>query len=657
MKRSLLYILLCAISPVMLAQSMQRGVVLEYNEKNEKTPLANVEIVVANAGSTVTDANGEFQLRFRQLKPGDRVQVRRIAKTNYEIFNQEVLDQWRISADDIPFTIILCRSDRLNETRSNMIRTATKSFERKYDYDVKQITIQYKKGNISKEEYENKANELRDEYQRRLENLDEYIDRFARIDLSSLNSVEAQVVKLVRDGKFDEAIDLYDKEDLVNKLVSQSESITDLRLDADKLKVAASQIAQQRDSISRMVHRHIDLLQLQGGAENAMRVHSILHDVAFSDTTYTPAMYEYAESSASLSMHEEALSIYESLSSTARACNDLVALAKAQIHKGAILNISQRYSECLPVLRDALLSLDSLRLLETDTLRYLETISYGCRYLGQNLISLHQADEGRLWILKGINSLRLLRSEPRFRDLEADYATILLQGGGALRMAGHLDESEAFIREGLEYIERLYSHKPYRYIALLAYGWSRLADVYYMLGDAYNDKCEECFLMADSYYRTAVERNPRAYERFKVTNMHNLGDFYKSQGDFDKALKCYEDGRILWERTAGQSAFSHRSLGETYSDIGECLYKLGRFAEALPYDIKSYEMTKPRYEAEPVVFRDQMGTCLLHLANTYNSMGQYKEAYEYVLKAMSVDPSYPETRLRLEELRTKLNLK
>lgn len=93
---SVITIVLVTLMNVLYAQSTQSGIVLEYDGNNKKKPLANVEIVVNNAGSTVSDAHGKFNLNFRTLKPGDKITVRRVEKLGYEVFNTEAVSQFTI---------------------------------------------------------------------------------------------------------------------------------------------------------------------------------------------------------------------------------------------------------------------------------------------------------------------------------------------------------------------------------------------------------------------------------------------------------------------------------------------------------------------------------------------------------------------------------
>ena len=84
MKKYLFLTLLIMSALGLSAQAVQDGIIKEYNEKNAKTPLSGVELNVRSAGSTVSDTDGEFSLRFLTLKPGEKVNVRRIEKLGYE---------------------------------------------------------------------------------------------------------------------------------------------------------------------------------------------------------------------------------------------------------------------------------------------------------------------------------------------------------------------------------------------------------------------------------------------------------------------------------------------------------------------------------------------------------------------------------------------
>ena len=87
MRLALTILLFVLSSFLSSAQTVQKGIVEEYNGKAKKAPLAGVELNVRSAQSTVSDKGGVFSLQFQTGKPGQSVTVRRIEKLGYEIFN------------------------------------------------------------------------------------------------------------------------------------------------------------------------------------------------------------------------------------------------------------------------------------------------------------------------------------------------------------------------------------------------------------------------------------------------------------------------------------------------------------------------------------------------------------------------------------------
>ena len=189
--------LISIICSTLFGQSVQDGIVLEYNGKNAKTPLANVEIVVNNAGSTVSDSNGKFTLNFRTLKPGDRITIRRIEKIGYEVFNTETVEQLVITRANEPITIVMCKTETLRNIRNQYTRIAQKSYDESLAREERVLKAQVKSGQMTKVQYEKKIKELQDQYEEQLENIENYIERFSHIDLSEISDIENRVVNLV----------------------------------------------------------------------------------------------------------------------------------------------------------------------------------------------------------------------------------------------------------------------------------------------------------------------------------------------------------------------------------------------------------------------------------------------------------------------------
>lgn len=311
---SLLNILLAGLIMIfsgnVMAQCIQKGRVLEYNGKDKKTPLANVEIVITNAGSTTSDKNGEFTLNFRTLKPGDKVAIRRIEKVGYEIFNQDAVDQWYISTTNT-FEIILCRSDKFKQLRDSYYSSATSKYTVKFENEQIVLKKTLNDGRISESEFQQKIKELRDRYEAQLEDIDSYIERFARIDLNALSQLDTEILELINNGEIDKAIDRYDRENLLDKYRSQVKDFYNLEDAQKKLEKAREESVIRRDSIRHSIMRQVDLLDNTGKQENIDNALKLLKEVAISDTSNYEALFDYASYCHKYGKLEEALMYYK----------------------------------------------------------------------------------------------------------------------------------------------------------------------------------------------------------------------------------------------------------------------------------------------------------------------------------------------------------
>ncbi len=290
MKFKLFVFLLLLATPILtVAQTNQRGAVKEYREANNKRPLSGVQLEITNAGSAVSDRKGDFLLEFRTLKPGQKVSVRRIEKVGYEIFNKEALEQWNINPDE-PFTIIMVRSELFKQIRDNYSRISSKSYAEQYEKEKSALEKERQDGRITEEKLREQLEELSSWYDSQLNNLDNYVDRFARIDLSELSENERSIINLVKEGKLDEAIERYNKSNLIETFESETSESLKLSESIDALN--ALKIAKD-NSISEiwdMLERQMDLYALKGGKDSYEKICEILKRVANADPKNIPIM-------------------------------------------------------------------------------------------------------------------------------------------------------------------------------------------------------------------------------------------------------------------------------------------------------------------------------------------------------------------------------
>lgn len=224
MKRTFLIFAILSIPLTIMAQATQPCVVKQYNGKQAKTPLAGVRVHVDGAQTATSAADGRFTLTFHTLKPGDHVRNTSAMKPGYEIFNMSAVEQWNISRSNTPFTLVLVKSEEFKQLKGKLTQTSTDTYRAKYEQAVRELEKLKEQGKLKEEEYEKKYDELDANYREQLATLDNYIDQFARIDLSELSEQEQRIIEMMQEGKVEEALKAYAELGLIEKFGSEAET-------------------------------------------------------------------------------------------------------------------------------------------------------------------------------------------------------------------------------------------------------------------------------------------------------------------------------------------------------------------------------------------------------------------------------------------------
>lgn len=307
MKKIFVVIIFVALYLQASSQTTLKGKVLEYRGSNTKEPLQNVEIIIQDAGSTVSSRDGSFTLSFRTKHKGDAVKVIRIEKLGYEVFNTEAVSQWNIGES---FTIVMCSSVRFKSLRDNYFRVSSVSYAKQYKAEQRRLARRRKATKMREAEYQALLQQLKNDYEDQLERLDTYVEKFVRIDLSELSAAERGIIALVQKGKIEQAIAEYEKQNYLEKYKKQSEEIQKLDSAIVKIDNLLRFKIESRDSIFRVLNRQIDLYQQKGGEENLRKIGALLKTAAEADTTSLVVVLKYAEFSEMYTSKEEAVRFY-----------------------------------------------------------------------------------------------------------------------------------------------------------------------------------------------------------------------------------------------------------------------------------------------------------------------------------------------------------
>ena len=104
-------------------------------------------------------------------------------------------------------------------------------------------------------EYEKEMARIEEEYEQRLMNIDAYIDRFARIDLSDLSDEESKAIRLFQEGDIDGAIKVYEDMKLEEKYKQTVDNRNTATQAKDSVNVLIRLHEEKRDTISSTIQR------------------------------------------------------------------------------------------------------------------------------------------------------------------------------------------------------------------------------------------------------------------------------------------------------------------------------------------------------------------------------------------------------------------
>ena len=621
--------LLSAVSATSFGQSVQSGFVKEYNERMQKTPLGEVEIVISNASSTVSGKDGDFKLQFRTLKPGDKVNVRRIEKLGYEIFNKEALEQWFISRNNRPFTIIMCKSEKYKRIRDSYSRVSSESYEKQLKKEEARLAAERRNGKLKEEEYTKALKKLNEDYDRQLDDLDNYVDRFARIDLSELSDTEAEIIECVQRGEIDKAIQLYEQQNLEEKYKQQVSVSQKATKAIDTLKIIKHQASVSRDSIFSSIKRKNETLRLAGGVENFKKIEVSLKEVALSDTTNMEAVWEYAQFSYQQANFYEAIDFF---SIYIHNCQDEWRKALAYVQIGDAQRRLKRYDDCKISLEYAYNLVIGLVNSNPDAFQ---------DQLAQVLTSK------TLMLYENNQLVEAEKAMTEVCDIYSKLASDSIEGiiyklskaqnnlGNIYRKIRQFEKAEQYMTMSLQNTERLYALNPRKYLFDLASTRSNLGLIYKTIHK--NDQAESCYKRAIDEMSQLMNYNPDAYREEYLKYLSNMGVLLKN-------MKRYEEAEAYYIKTLQQADTLYSLNQEAYAmywgnsllNIGNLYIKMTRFDDAKNNLLRSLPIIKNLYEKSPDAFRVSYFSVNTSLGNVCVYKKQYEESEPYMLESLGL---------------------
>lgn len=600
-----------------LAQMKQPGVVMEYRMWNKKKPLAGVEIDVKYAGSTYSDKKGQFTLHFNSLKPGDKINVRRIEKNGFEIFNKEALDQWNLSSSGKPFTIIMARSKDMKSLRDNYSSLSSSSYKKQYEKEKTIIDNTLNEGKIKQQDYQKQLKELDDWYQQQLDKIENYVNHFSRFDLSEMSSEEAAIIKLVQQGKFEEAIRRYDQLRLTEKYNACVDNLNEIEHGFQVLKNVQENEISNKDSLYAMIQRHIDVLKLTGGREGFEKIGTMLKKIAEKDTQDLRVTYAYAEFLDEQKQYDEAVRFY-------KMCLPLVqdSLTLSQINRAiGLLELE------LGHFNQSEYALTVAHNLSEDL--YQHDHNYN-RYYAQSL-----NDFGKLYAKMRKFDLAehyYLKAQEQYHEILSDGDNCTMETASLQNDLGRLcldmrDFKKAIdlLQDSYISVKKLYDANPKDYKELMA----NTSHNYGLVNQRYMnyDKAEKLYLESLDLYQNLYKHNPNAYRNNIADITSVLSSLYERTMDTQKAQVLSQVASAQYDTLSLVSSDAVLpSVAHMFKSQLDFYFEKRNFSEIKPIVEKSYELISALYKDYPNVYRSEMCDILSIMGQNYAIHNQIPEA-------------------------------
>lgn len=575
MKKIILIAIAIFCSATLNAQTIQNGIVEEYRETLKKRPLGGVELIVTNAPSTVSDKKGKYRLEFQTMKAGQRVNVRRIEKIGYEIFNKEALEQWNINPQE-PFIVVMVRSDRFKKIRDTYSQVSSASYAKQLELDKQALDAERQAGKLTEEQLRTELIKLQEEYDRKLENLDNYIDRFARIDLTNLTKTEQEIIDLVQNGKIEVAIERYEELDLMTKWLKEKNDIDKLESVKNELNKAIQGKNHNIEMIKASLSRYIQTLRLAGGRDNFHKAGILLKQMALIDSTNIDIVSEYAHFARDQHQYEDAVQFFTRCTQI----GTLIEQVKFTAEIGLIYLETRDFTRAQDMLS---LAKGKFDLIDSDSLENVEIHTSIHIGLGNLYAQMGQFEKAIPFYQEVIDRHNYFANGENL-DFNKELATTFMNLGNVYDGLNMVDKSIEMYLLALNMFE-LKENQFQKEIGLC----------HNNIGGAYSDKMND-YINAKIHFEKAMavfekqsEYNPKSYLPYLAFVLSNIGSMHLRFNNYEEAeqncIRAMEIYNSLFKERPNQylADYMHINtiLGSVYSSMGKFVEAEKRYKETL----------------------------------------------------------------------------
>ncbi len=570
-----LIISLCLLLPLTTnAQTIQNGKTVEYQGKNAKTPLAGVSIKVSDV-EDVSKQDGSFRLVFHKLSKGDKIPIGQIFKSGYVIFNKDAYDEWRISSDNTPFVIILCKDVEFDRLVRIYYNISLNSYKSQYEKEWKEA----EKYKTDKEKYERLLKDANDRYNSAIEQLQKHAETMARIDESAISQIEQEALDMVKTGKMQEAI----------RLMESLNISKELKRMAEKQAIGEQMILESKQDISTLSSKAktlINIYQSNGGKENFDKCCQLYIDIADANLTNYDEVFDCAIFLHNQKKMKEAEKYYLIAKQIKNISQDQLA---AILNNLGILHSSlkqysvaeKEYNEALVIYRE--FATQNPEMYRSNIVEVLINLGNLHRELLRYLVAEEVYNEAL------VISRELVAQNPEV--YRSDLASVLSELGLLYSDFGQYSAAEKKYNEALAIYREFATQNPDTYLGEVAFLLNRL-------GSLHSDL--EQYSIAEKEYsealvirRALVIKNPDLYLNAVAGILNNLGILHSDLKQYFVAEKEYSEALVIRRKLADQNPIYR-------SDVAMILLNLAN----LHSNLKQYSIAEEEYSEALIIYRE-----------------------------------------------------
>jgi tetratricopeptide (TPR) repeat protein len=616
------------------AQVKVKGIVTEANTnpsaKSLKKVLSGVQIKAMGAvASEVTDNSGFFTLVFQGKKPGDLIRGVSFQKSGYEVFNRDVLENWKVANDPNWIDKIkMCPAgtiDRLTEYNyKSLYNTLLAQYEKQKG--------ELKKLKISDADLNEKYRSLEENFQSQQKQLEDYAERFARIDFDDVSDLYRRAYFLFSKGDLDSVAVILEEADLMGRTTKRIE-------ERNRIQVVKAEAARQEEKNEAGIKEDMEALKILAQTyvmkfeyEKATPLYEQLVRL---DSTNVDNLLASAIFFGQVKHYDQAIHLFSKVVYLTDSLDWHQGSAKRRM--GGIQGRIGFYEPALKNLLESYRIYKSLYVKDSTN----TTFFTGLRVmldLGDIYVAMGR-EEDALAYFKQFNSLAQKNYNLNINDSELKELLMVSNGelGFIHLKMGHIDEALKYFKEDLKLSKELYEANPRdeRLKYNLTISYSRLGDI--CMNQGHMDEALKYFEDYNRSVKELYELNPRD-ENMKeglANSYGRLGSIHQGMGHVDKALKYYEEdlklSKELYESDP-RDENSKINFAASYESLGDIHQAMGHMEDALKYFEKDLTLTKEFYNSNPknVFLKQNFAISQQRLGSIYQAMGHRDEAFKYL---------------------------